>query len=193
LREARLRGRTVLLRPVLSADYERLRSIELSASLLQRWRHRGSTPAPGAWAQGLEHGIVCQFLVVAPHPDGEQWVGLVAAYDMAPDQGFAYLATTKFDLGDMTLRLFEGMVLFVDHLFDSWPLRKLHAESLEFNFEQLAGGADRFFEVEGRLKDHVFLQGRWWDQVVLTLRRERWEADSPRYRRLLRLDAEPAR
>jgi hypothetical protein len=107
---------------------------------------------------------------------------------MAADQGFVYFAVTRFDLADRTLAFFEGVFLFVDYLFDTWPLRKVYADSLEFNFDQFAGGTATFFEVEGRLKDHVYLKGRYWDQIILAVWRERWKAERARYLKLLRID-----
>jgi hypothetical protein len=43
-------------------DFEQLRMLELSPALIQRWRHRGTTPGPAVYGQP-DQDLVCQFLI----------------------------------------------------------------------------------------------------------------------------------
>ena len=56
-----------------------------------------------------------------------------------------------------------------------WPFRKLYAEVAGFNYAQFASAVPLIFTEEGRLTDHDFYQGRYWDKHVLALSRDRWQ------------------
>jgi RimJ/RimL family protein N-acetyltransferase len=88
----------------------------------------------------------------------------------------------------------EGAGLFVDYLFRVFPLRKLYAETVEYNYDSsFAHGAGRFFSEEARLKAHHYYDGRYWDAVVLSLYRDDWNAlASPFFDRLTRRSAAAA-
>jgi hypothetical protein len=47
-------------------------------------------------------------------------------------------------------------------------------EVTEFNYSQFASGQGRLFDIEGRLRNHVFFAGRHWDQLILAIDREKW-------------------
>jgi hypothetical protein len=65
-----------------------------------------------------------------------------------------------------------GLALFLRYVFTCWNFRKLYMEVAEYNYEQFSSGAGRFFEVEGRLREHFYYGGRYWDKLILTLSRE---------------------
>jgi len=73
----------------------------------------------------------------------------------------------------------EATRLFVSYIFGEFDLRKLYAESLEPNYEQFAHGAGRLFEVEGRLRDHEYVGGRYVDALLLAAHRDTWMARHP--------------
>jgi hypothetical protein len=50
----------------------------------------------------------------------------------------------------------------------------------EYNYEQFASGEDRLFEVEGRLRGHIYTAGRYWDQVIAAIDREHWRTKGNR-------------
>ena len=51
---------------------------------------------------------------------------------------------------------------------------------LESNYEQFASGNGSWFVTEGRLAEHEYYDGRYWDLIFLTVRREDWEASGPK-------------
>ncbi len=65
--------------------------------------------------------------------------------------------------------------LFISFLFDNWPLRRLYGISREYNYQHFAGGRDRIFRVVGRLRDDVYFDGRYWDNVIVQIDRDDWE------------------
>lgn len=166
-----LSGRRTRLQPVRVSDYDFLYDLEAQ---LQFWRFHGSTPSPEAFVQSLWSGVLANFIVASASGDA---VGLVTAY--SPDQanGHALIAVAAHP-SQPPGSLAEGIVLFVNYCFSTWPLRKLYAEAVEYNLHSFRTVADRYCVEEGRLRDHYFLQGRYWDKVTLALYREAWDAVS---------------
>lgn len=163
---------SVHLRPVEPADYAALRRFELDLTLGPRWRHRGSTPSPEAFVQSLWNGALAVYLVQGGHrPDP---LGLVTAYGQDLQSGFAWVAAARFDPDDHPAPFLLGLQAFTDHLFATWPLRKLYAEVLAPNLAPFASAAGSLFEEEGVLRDHAYVEGRYVDQHLLALTRERW-------------------
>jgi RimJ/RimL family protein N-acetyltransferase len=72
----------------------------------------------------------------------------------------------------------SGFALFVDYLFAGWNFRKLYLEIPEYNYPPMKSFASRFFAEEGRLAEHAFMAGRWWDLIIVALWRKHWEATS---------------
>lgn len=168
-------GRRVRLRALNPADYELLRRVELSPHLLQRWRNRGATPAMADWVRSVEQTALAQFLVVDDRDGTEKWVGLVSVYNPDFQHGLAYLAVTKLSDPDHSTKVIEGSILFLNHVFRTWPFRKLYLETPQYNLDQFASGSGRLLEEEARLRDHWYYDGRYYDHVVLSIWRSNWD------------------
>lgn len=169
-----LEGRYVFLRAVEPHDYDFLRAAETSSSIAAQWRLRGATPAPEQWAQGLWNGVLAQFMVIG-RADNRP-IGLVAFYQADFQNRNARLAATRFDLNDPSPLLMLGIGVALDYVFACWSFHKLYMEVPEYNYEQIASGLGTFFKMEGRLRNHYVFSGRRWDQIILTIYREDWEA-----------------
>lgn len=172
-------GRRVALRPVRPADYEMLYRAELSEALGRRWRHRGTTPSPERFVQTLWDGVLAQFVVVRKSTN--EPIGLVGAYDLDWRDATCSVAVTAFpgEIGNGWA--IEGAELFFDHLFAAFPLRKLYAESVEGNYQAFSAGAGLVFHEEGRLRDHDYYDGKYWDKIILAVYRDEWQS---RYERI---------
>jgi len=171
-------GRWITLRPIRHADYDAIRLAELSDELGVRWRHRGATPSPEAFAQALWAGVLEQYLVV--DNDDHGLVGLVTAYNADLQSGTCHMGFARFDRHDRSPGLVEGVLLVADHLFTHWTFRKLYGETLEFNLTNLGGVLGPLLTEEGRLRQHAYAGGRYWDLVHLALYRDVWEAHRSR-------------
>jgi hypothetical protein len=172
----------VSLRPIRSVDYEMVRLAELSDDLGVRWRHRGATPSPEAFAQRLWAGVLAQYLVVAHHD--QRVVGLVSGYNADLASGTCWVGFARFDdtthadrsdHADHSPLMVEGIVLLVDHLFTHWPFRKLYGETIGFNLAGLRNPLSRLLVEEGRLREHVYAGGTHWDLHYLALYRRTWD------------------
>jgi RimJ/RimL family protein N-acetyltransferase len=169
---APLRGRHVHLRIVTPADYQMLQIAETGAELGPRWRYRGSTPGPEEWVASLWSSVLAQFLVVE-NRSGEP-LGIVSAYKGNFRDRFAYIAAARFGTEARAPLMMLGLALFIRYVFTTWDLRKLYLEVPEFNLSQFSSVIDKYATVEGRLRDHLFSGGHWWDEVVLAIYRDVW-------------------
>lgn len=144
-----------------------------------QYRLRGVTPSPDSFHRLLWEGITAQFVVRSEH--GEP-VGLVSCFGADFRNRHAHIGV----LGDPEWKnsglLVAAAWRFIGYLFSEFDLRKLYAEVLQSNFDQLATGTGRLFEIEGRLSSHEYVGGRYEDVFVLALDRDRWRHQHRRLR-----------
>jgi acyl carrier protein len=75
-----------------------------------------------------------------------------------------------------------GISLFLRYVFTYWEFEKLYMEVPEYNFPQFASGLGRFFEIEGRLRGHLKMGERSFDQLIVALYRDTAELHGARLR-----------
>ncbi len=167
----RLSGHLVSIRPVEVRDYDFLFRLYTDGDHLVRYRLRGLTPSPEAFVRFLWEQIVAQFIVETK--DG-QAIGVVSSFEPDFRNRYVYIAACATPEFESTGLVLEGVALMVSYLFRTFDLRKIYAESLEANFEQFALGEGRFFEIEGRMKEHEYIDGRYQDFVLLAIYRDAW-------------------
>lgn len=94
----------------------------------------------------------------------------------------------------------QALGLFGRHIFTSFPLRKIYCHGYAFHDHSLALMREGGFVEEGRFKDHIWWNDRYWDMHVLSLDRASWEAGERgdggvgrflKAARLLRLRSDP--
>lgn len=169
---APLRTERIVLDPIGPQHYEFLRRAEVSV-LGATWRHRGVVRSPEAFAGAVWSGVLCQYLALRA-PSGEP-VAWFQCYNADQASGSAFLAAGRLSPAEsLDLSFMEAAWLFVEHVFDCWPFRKLVMEVPEFNLGRLESGIGDLFQVEGRLLEMIWAGGRHWDLVLLTLDRATW-------------------
>ncbi len=164
--------RRVALRVVTPADYPFLFTIATEPAASWRWRYRGATPSPEQFAAELWQGVLCQFMVI--RREGGQSVGLVTAYQADLANGTGYVALLGDRAFDASGLMPEAALLFVSYLLHTWDFRQLYAEVPGYTMDAFASGMGTYFREEGRLVDHSFHAGRYWDLHVLAIHREQW-------------------
>ncbi len=167
----------VRLRPVELADYPFIKQLELAPDRLVAYRHRGTTPAPEAFAQRLWQGVLAQFVVEATGDRAP--LGLVAAYSADFRHGNAQIAVVADGNDDADAALvMEATEVFVDFLFATFNFNKLYAYVLEVNYPKFSRLVGPVVALEGVLRGHEFFEGQWVDTHVLAIHRATW-ADRP--------------
>jgi RimJ/RimL family protein N-acetyltransferase len=175
---ARLVGRRVALRAVAVTDYDFLYDISMAPDNVVRWRFRGTTPSPEGFIQTLWQGVMAQFLIVRPSNGAP--VGLITAYNTDPRSGTTHIALIVAPPYENQGWVMDAVPLFLGYLFDTWNLRKIYYETIEFNYARFASGLGTRFHVEGCLRDHEYHAGRYWHVYTLAVYREEWEQRAER-------------
>ncbi len=70
----------------------------------------------------------------------------------------------------------EATRLLVQHAFDTLNLNRVWLHVYEYNEAALRVYQKVGFRTEGRLRQDVFRDGRYWDTVVMAVLREEWKA-----------------
>jgi RimJ/RimL family protein N-acetyltransferase len=151
-----------------------LRRIELAD---QNWRFRGTSPGPGAYARLVHDGVLVtgtiELTVSSPDRPARP-IGLVAAYGADQRNGHCYASTIVDRSFQRTGLGLEALYLLLDHLFISFPLRKVYFETIELHLGSWRSAATSFLELEGRFREHEYIAGAYRDRLVFSLRREQW-------------------
>lgn len=136
------------------------------------WRLRGLSLSPADFEAFLYRDVLAQY-VVANKATAEP-AGFVQAYGASLTQGVASLSVIidqSFVRAGWPL---EGVEMFIDRLFDEFPLRKVYARTLS-NVDALASLTKFFpFELEATLREDEFAQGEWQDCYVYAVDRDAW-------------------
>jgi RimJ/RimL family protein N-acetyltransferase/acyl carrier protein len=168
---ATARGPRVVLRPVREVDHASLYRMATSGDGAYRWRLRALAPSEPDLHSVLWDAVLVQLAVARigrPTP-----IGLVQAFRASP-QGYAFLSVLLEEGARGKGLGFEALALFVDHLFDNFPLRRLYAEAGAFDEADLLRGTGRWFEEHARLPGQLFWQGERWDLLILGVERAAW-------------------
>jgi len=174
---SRLAGRSVRIRPVEARDYDFLFRLYTDGDHLVRYRLRGTTPSPEAFLRFLWDQVVAQFVVESR--DGRP-IGVVSAFEPDFRNRFIFVAACSIDELETSGLVLEGVALLVTYLFENFDLRKIYAETLERNYAQFSMGEGRLFEVEGRMREHEYIDGRYEDFVLLAIYRDEWRVQHER-------------
>ena len=164
---------------MLPGEYEDLYLRETSGALSSRGGLEGATPAFEEWLKQRSATALARFVVlgVADH----RRLGLVFLFNVDMRNGHAHLAVSSFDATRPSPLVMMGCGLFIDYTFSCWPLHKLYLDVADYNLEQFSSGLGKLFEAEGRLKNHHYLDGRYWDHHILAISKDRWNSYWSRY------------
>jgi RimJ/RimL family protein N-acetyltransferase len=70
----------------------------------------------------------------------------------------------------------EATRLIIRHAFDTLNLNRVSLRVYEYNERALKVYQKVGFRIEGRLRQDTFLEGRYWDTVLMAVLRDEWEA-----------------
>jgi len=184
----KLRGRRARLEAVAgSHNVEFARRLLSDQEVASRYRFANAVPSPSEVERALWERALAQFVLIDQRDDRR--VGLCQLTNAVFRHGTANIAVVIEPDSRRKPWVLEGVALFVEYAFGSFPLRKLYGEVVEFNLAQFASGRDRLFVEEGRLRDHEWHFGRYWDVSILSVSREAWLGGRHRQRLIQRHEA----
>lgn len=168
-----LEGRHVELRALVPTDYGWIYALSVQPVISERWRNQlPGTLNPDSFGANLWNGVFCQFAIVGRTDRAP--IGLAACYNADLRSGTAYIAVLT-DILTARRAGPEGAFLFVEHLFATYPFRKLYGEGSDFSAEAFNYSIGRPLAEEGRLKHHILINGEYRDWVTWAIYREEWE------------------
>lgn len=129
------------------------------------WRFRGSYATPEQFEHTLWQNVLTQCVL---ERDG-QLVGWVVAYQADLGFGHVHIAACSAAAYLGSGAVIEGIGRFIDTLCKTWPLRKIYMEVSQRSYSQFASGEGRYFEIEGRLRNHDYADGAYWDKLILAI------------------------
>jgi RimJ/RimL family protein N-acetyltransferase len=175
-------GRWLCLLPIRDRDYDFLYSLAVTDPICFHWRFPAALPSSEIFRQHLPMGLLAKFIV--GKRKGGTPIGMVAAYNQNLGSGTTYIASSFVPEVRGSGILVEAFELFLYHLFHTWNLRKAYFEVPEYAVTERINNPDRTpLTKEGQLRQHVYRDGHWWDQVIFSLYREAFDAYSGSGRR----------
>ncbi|CAO5244475.1 GNAT family N-acetyltransferase [Frankia sp. AgKG'84/4] len=156
-----------------SPDLPFLYALATSTETGYRWRYHGRIPPMDKFEADLWQNVLAQF-VVRRRADGEP-VGQVVCYSPDINNGHASLGAVFTPRVSGSGQALQVVRRFLDYLFANWRFHKIYLEMPEHNYDTIRSGDGKVFEVEGRLKRHLYHGGRYWDQLILAVTRERFQ------------------
>jgi RimJ/RimL family protein N-acetyltransferase len=167
-------GRWVSLVPVTNRFVEFLYQLAINEENGFRWLLVGAVPPPDVFQQNLWKGVLAQFVVLERRSSAP--IGVVVAYNPELHHGFAYLGADFLPAVEGTGLGIEAVDIFIEYVFGTYNLRKLYLEVPEYNVPFMSNLAGGVFKEEGRLRQHTFYQGTYWDRHLLALYRDDFDS-----------------
>ena len=164
---------------MLSGDHEFLFELVCSQDAAYRYRYGGAVPPFDMFVRQFLQVDEPQFLVVGKTT--LEKLGWVTSYRRDLESGTIYIGVIIMDPVVGSGIGVEAAVLFINYLFTNWSFRKVYAEAPEFTMNALGSGLHRYFEREGTLREHRYYAGKYWDEHILAVYRNGWEATARRY------------
>lgn len=183
-------GRHVELVTTPPGIYPDLHRELMHPTVRRTWRHRGREIPMGAFEFSYLEGV--HFSAAIRTHDG-QLAGVVQFLSFDPMDGHGEIALAEFDRVQGTGVAVEGVALFIDECFHRFPLRKLYIFLSESSEAAIGSSIGSWFEREGRLTDHVFLDGRHQDVSIGAMTRARFVANMEAQPWLKKLSLDPWR
>ncbi len=112
--------------------------------------------------------------------DGGQLIGTCALSQLDSDNGSALFHITIGEK-DMWGRGYgtEATRLMIDHAFGGLGLHRIGLTVFSFNERAVRSYRSCGFVVEGRAREAIWRDGRWWDEVAMSILDSDWAARRP--------------
>jgi RimJ/RimL family protein N-acetyltransferase len=178
------RGRHVTVRPLHPGDYGPLFEIALFTDAGSRWRLHGEAPTQDRFLELLLKDARVTF-AIEQNSDGRV-LGMVQLWLYDPLSRNGHITAFLHPQVQGRGWPLEGILIFIDYVFNAFNLYKLYFESLEDEYRMYGSMVGPVLRHEGRLREHKWRFGRLVDLHILAL----YEEDVTKLTRFLK-SAEP--
>ena len=117
-------------------------------------------------------------LALAVHVrDSDRLIGTCAFSQLDGDNGSALYHITIGETDSRGLGYgTEATQLMLRHAFESLNLHRVALSVFEFNERAIRSYARCGFVVEGRSREAIWREGRWWDEITMSILEPEWRA-----------------
>ena len=158
----------VQLKSIDTADLEYLYRLAMSPTPGYRWRYHGTQVTLERFVAELWQSVLCQFVVV--HRANKERIGQVVAYSHDTHNQHLYLGAVFEDHYQGYGVGASAVAMFVEYLFDVYPLRKVYMEVADYNYAQIKSAVDRkLISHEGELLKHLYHKGSYSSVHLLAI------------------------
>lgn len=164
-------GRHVQLTPVAGRHYDLL--YEWAAREEIPWQWRGRPVSPEGLLESMWVDCLFHYIVETRNPPRP--IGLVTVYGANFHHQNCYLQAGLIEPYQRRGWPFEAVALALSIVFRRYNMRRVYAQTTLEAFEQFASGEGIWFEVEGRLREYAYVNGRFVDSLILVASREQWQ------------------
>ena len=162
-------GRSVLLRLPQPNDAEDLESLLTTPSIHARWRLRSTSARPGTASASLNDSQLTKLIVDVK---GNEVAGFATLFNVDWSMGFGFLGIVVKERYQGSSIAGQGLVLFLEDVFDRWPLRKLYAEVPAYNAPTISSATRRLAKREAVIRNREEYGSRLWDVEIWAIYRE---------------------
>jgi RimJ/RimL family protein N-acetyltransferase len=167
-------GRLVRLRPVFPDDMPTIYRLSTRGDVGFRWRYRANVISIEQFTHEFWQSVLVQLVVERRSAPGP--VGLVVGFGPDLKNGTVSFGTLLQPSSVVRGSGAEASGMFIDYLFRAWPLRKVYAHVPAWNVNQFGSAIGPIFTEEGRLREHEYYDGKYWDVHIYSVTRSRWDA-----------------
>lgn len=166
--EIPLAGRRTRLVPPSPRFIDQLYLLAASGRIPWAW---GGAETPQNFQDSLWQGVLVQFAIEDSRTGGP--AGLLRADSANLFHKYAYVSMILVPEYRLRAWPLEAAALFGNYLFRRYDLEHLYAETSEAYLDQFRSGIGRLFDVEGRLRNRLVVNGQRQDMYILSISRER--------------------
>jgi RimJ/RimL family protein N-acetyltransferase len=165
----------VHLRPVTAEDLRWMYEAVIGPRVGGYLRLGGAVPSFEEFRVGAWSSVVAQWMIVAQRTVRRIGVFALSSADMR--NGTAFVAVYSHPRRLRSGMAIEGAALAIDYVFRMWPFRSLYADCSRPAFEQFKGVLGHVCHLDGVRRDHLWMDGRFEDLLMISLPRQDWEGE----------------
>lgn len=167
-------GRWVRLVPLTSDHYEFVYGLLVEDPGSFHSLFPTGVPTRNAFADRIDQAVPCCFVVVGTKSGRP--LGVACLYQWSAQDQVAHFLVSMTGPARGTGMGVEAASLFMVHIFVAYNVRKLYVAAAEWQLAAVRSAIGGLLEEEGCLRGHRYRAGCWFDEHILSVRRDRFRA-----------------
>lgn len=167
-------GAWTVLRPVSHDDFLTLFGWRAKAFELHLQFSSKKMPAYEEFVADMDRMLRDSVLFLTLEKEELLPIGFAQAYSMNLEQGWCFTVNYTDENWRSINYIAEPYMMMLDNLFHNFALRKVYADLYEFDLKSLGPLEACGFKEEGRLREHMWFDDRYWDLIRYAIFRDEW-------------------